>query len=250
MQLAAPELVVSHRAAAWAWRIELLSVEAEFTDLGRVRQRKGVRVHRGALGAEEVVEMASFGGLRVTGADRTLADLLFCGPRDEALVAVDSALSYRTVTVGERRVRRAPLTRLDALAAALSSRSRGLDRARAWLTLADPACGSPAETVAPLRMHDAGLHPETQGELITHGGRLLRPDFLFRAQGVAVEIEGYAYHGRREDHRRDVARFNEFQQCAEVRITLRFTAEEVFHSPTTMINTVRRALGTADRRWA
>ncbi|WP_416977146.1 hypothetical protein [Streptomyces sp. T028] len=248
VQLAAPELVVSHRAAAWAWRIELLKAEAEFTDLGGVRQRKGVRVYRGALRADEVVELASYGGLRVTGVDRTLADLLLSGPRDEALVAVDSALSYRTVAVGQGPVRRAPLTRLDAVASALAQRSYGVVRARAWLALADPASGSPAETVARLRMHDAGLRPETQAELVTPAGRLLRPDFLFRAQGVAVEIEGYAYHGRRDDHRRDIVRFNDLQQCAEVRIALRFTAEEVFHSPATVIATIRRALGTAHRR--
>lgn len=240
-QLTTPELVVSHRAAAWLWRIELLRVEAEFTDPEGVRKRTGVRVHRSALPAEDVVER---GGLRITSVDRTLADLLLSGPRDEALVAVDSALARRTVTVGEQRVRRVPLTRLDAVAAALGQRSRGAARARVWLTLADPASGSPAETVARLRMHDAGLHPESQAEVVTLAGRVLRPDFLFRAQGVAVEIEGYAYHGRREDHRRDVARFNDLQQCPEVRIALRFTAEEVFRSPGTVIATIRRAVGS------
>jgi very-short-patch-repair endonuclease len=134
--------------------------------------------------------------------------------------------------------------RLDAVAAALGQRSRGAVRARGRLTLADPASGSPAETVARLRMHDAGLHPETQAEVVTSAGRVLRPDFLFRAQGVAVEIEGYAYHGRCEDHRRDVARFNDLQQCPEVRFVLRFTAEEVFRSPGTVIATIRRAVGS------
>ncbi|MCZ4512583.1 hypothetical protein O3Q52_31365 [Streptomyces sp. ActVer] len=248
VQFAAPGFVVSHRAAAWLWRIELLRVEAEFTDPEAVRKRKGVRVHRSALHAGDVVERDR---LRITSVDRTLADLLLSGPRDEALVAVDSALTRRTVGVGdratgerERRVRRAPLTRLDAVATALGQRRRGAVRAVGWLALADPACGSPAETVARLRMYDAGLHPETQAEVVTFTGRVLRPDFLFRAQGVAVEIEGYAYHGSREDHRRDVARFNDLQQCAEVRVALRFTAEQVFHAPGAMIATIRRALGT------
>ncbi|MCX4905767.1 hypothetical protein [Streptomyces sp. NBC_00878] len=244
VQLAAPELVVSHRAAAWVWRIELLRVEAEFTDPAAVRQRKRLRVHRSALPAGDVVERD---GLRITSVDRTLADLLLSGPRDEALVAVDSALTRRTVGVSdqdrERRVRRAPLTHRGTIATALGRRRRGVVRALGWLALADPACGSPAETVARLRMYDAGLHPETQAEVATFTGRVLRPDFLFRAQGVAVEIEGYAYHGSREDHRRDVARFNDLQQCAEVRVALRFTAEEVFRAPRTMIATIRRALG-------
>lgn len=230
---------MSHRAAAWLWGVELLRVEAEFTDPERVRKRKSVRVHRSAVRTEDVVLRD---GLRVTGVDRTLADLLLSCPRDEALVAVDSALTHRTITVGDRRIRRAPLTHLDRVTAALGERSRGAVRALRWLALADPASGSPAETVARLRMYDAGLRPETQARVVTAAGRVLRLDFLFRARGVAVEIEGYAYHGRREDHRRDVTRFNDLQQSAEVRTVLRFTAEEVFHSPETMIATIRRAL--------
>ncbi|WP_328769600.1 hypothetical protein [Streptomyces sp. NBC_00286] len=66
-------------------------------------------------------------------------------------------------------------------------------------------------------MHDAGLHPESQAELRTPNGRRRYLDFLFRAEGLAVEIEGYAYHGTRESHRRDIARFNEIHQCKEVR---------------------------------
>ncbi|WP_149826466.1 hypothetical protein [Streptomyces tailanensis] len=73
VQLTTPELVVSHRAAAWLWRIELLGVEAEFTDPEGLRQRRGVRVHRCALPGEDVV---TWDGLRVTTVDRTLADLL------------------------------------------------------------------------------------------------------------------------------------------------------------------------------
>ncbi|MFD2687224.1 hypothetical protein ACFS5L_20655 [Streptomyces phyllanthi] len=91
-------------------------------------------------------------------------------------------------------------------------------------------------------MYDAGLHPETRTELITPGGRRRFLDFFFRAQGLAVEIEGYAYHGTRESHRRDVTRFNEVLQCPEVRTLLRFTAEDVFHRPAHMIEQIRAAL--------
>ncbi|MEV6587562.1 hypothetical protein [Streptomyces acidicola] len=121
-QLAAPGLVVSQRAAAWLWRVELLRVKAEFTDPDGLRKRKYVRVHRCAMPPGDVVVRD---GLRVTGVDRTLADLLVACPRDEALVAVDSALAHRTVTDGGSRIRRAPLTRLHKVAAALGGRSRG-----------------------------------------------------------------------------------------------------------------------------
>lgn len=232
--------MVSHRAAARLWRIELLCVRAEFTDPAGLRKRKSVRVHRSAIRAGDVVVRD---GLRITSIDRTLADLLLFCPRDEALVAVDSAVAHRTIVSGETRIRRASLSSLGRVAAALGKRSRGAARARRCLALADPSSGSPAETVARLRMHDAGLHPETQAEVTTADGRVLRVDFLFRARGVVVEIEGYAYHGRREDHRRDVARFNDLQQCPEVRVVLRFTAEEVFHSPEAVVSAIRRALG-------
>ncbi|MFJ9587373.1 hypothetical protein [Streptomyces acidicola] len=257
VQLLKPELVVSHRAAAVLWRIETLGaargVPLEFTDphLGTRREGGGVRVHRIPLAAREVVER---GGLRVTAVNRTLADLLRAGPRDEALVAVDSALSRRTVG----RVRRAPLTTPAALANALAptlgappqGTLRGLQgalRARRWLELADPRSGSPAETIARLRMRDADLRPESQAELRTPDGRRRFLDFLFRAEGLGVEIEGYAYHGTRESHRRDVYRFNQVLQCPEVRTLLRFTAEDVFLRPAAILTEILAALGEPRR---
>lgn len=89
-----------------------------------------------------------------------------------------------------------------ALSAALEAPLLGAGRARRRLELADPTSGSPAETIARLRMYDAGLHPETQAELITPGGRRRFLDFFFRAEGLAVEVEGYAYHGTRESRLR------------------------------------------------
>ncbi|GHA18174.1 hypothetical protein GCM10010345_23600 [Streptomyces canarius] len=130
-------------------------------------------------------------GLRLTTPIRTCADLLRCGPRDSAIVAVDSALTHRRVEL----VRRAPLVRKDEIAAMLGKTSQGSVRALNWLRLTDPLAGSPAKTVARLRMYDAELHPESQAELRTPDGARRFVDFLFRAAGLAVEIEGYAYHG-------------------------------------------------------
>ncbi|WP_461064060.1 hypothetical protein [Streptomyces pseudoechinosporeus] len=238
-----PRLVVSHRSATALWRIEARSgpvrgsAALEFVDPGLTLRRAGggVRVHRVPLAPGDTTERQ---GLRVTTVARTLADLLRAGPRDDALVAVESALSRRKVD----HVRRAPLTTPAALSAALEAPLLGAGRARRWLELADPTSGSPAETIARLRMYDAGLHPETQAELITPGGRRRFLDFFFRAEGLAVEVEGYAYHGTRESHRRDITRFNEVLQCPEVRTLLRFTAEDIFHRPAHMIEEIRAAL--------
>ncbi|MFC8124732.1 endonuclease domain-containing protein [Streptomyces sp. NPDC057302] len=234
-QLAMPGLVASHRAAAVLWGIEVLREEVEFTDPRRSRRRAGARTHWLELPPQDVTVTRE---LRVTTVARTLADLLRGGTRDEALVAVDSALTRRTVG----RTRRPALTGTAALASALDAPLPGATRARHWLALADPLAGSPAETVARLRMHDAGLRPSTQVDLLTPAGRRCRPDFLFREEGVVVEIEGYAYHGSREAHRRDLARYNDLAACPEVRVVLRFGAEEVFGTPAAFITKIKQTL--------
>lgn len=240
-QLTMPGLVVSHRSAAMLWRIEVLREELEFTDPLGAARKTGARVYWLPLPPSEITVV---GDLRVTTVARTLADLLRRGPREDAVVALDSALSSRRY--GGRYWRGPLIGGTDAVAAALDSPpvalAAGAVRARRWLTLADPAAGSPAETVARLRMRDAGLRPESQARIVTPSGRLLRPDFFFRREGVVVEIEGYAYHGTREAHRRDLARYNDLASCPGARVVLRFGAEEVFTAPEAFVERVRAAV--------
>ncbi|MGW6538868.1 hypothetical protein ACWGBV_08620 [Streptomyces sp. NPDC055051] len=224
LQLLRPRRVCSHGTAARLHRIELLAAPAAPPG------------SRASLPPEDVCLRR---GLRATTAARTVADLIrTCGSREEAVVVADSALARRVV----EGVRRDPPVRYGDLAAQLAVRRPGAPRARAWLPLVNPAAGSPAETVARLRMADAGLLPECQPPLRTPGGNVLHPDFLFRAAGLAVEVEGYAYHGTRRAHERDIARFNALQSCPEVRRVLRFTAREVFTHPARMTAAVRAAL--------
>ncbi|MFF4400328.1 hypothetical protein [Streptomyces sp. NPDC001480] len=242
VQLLEPRLIVSHRSAAALWRVETLTgaskAPLEFIDpqLTLRRAGSGVRAYRMPLAAVDVAERQA---LRLTTPLRTLTDLLRQGPRDEAVVALDSAFSYRDIG----RLHRAPLTRPETIAAALATTDRGsTNRALHWLRLADPLAGSPAETIARLRMHDAGLHPESQAELRTPDGRRRYLDFLFRREGLGVEIEGYAYHGTRDSHRRDILRYNQLIQCPQIRSLLRFSAEVVFHRPAYMVEEIRSAL--------
>ncbi|MFF3299584.1 endonuclease domain-containing protein [Streptomyces sp. NPDC002908] len=244
VQILHPELTLSHRGAATLHRIELLREAVEFTapdsPTGR---RHGFQVHRVPLAPGEVCVRH---GLRATTPLRTLRDLLLGGPRDEALVAVDSALGTRVV----RGVRRTRLVTTDLLALACAThptRRHRVPRAAGWLALADPQSGSPAETVARLRMHDAGLHPVSQADLVAPAGRRIRADFLFVREGVVVEIEGYAYHGSRDAHRRDLDRFNALSACPGVRLILRFPAAAVFRSPDRMLAEIRAALATSVR---
>ncbi|MEU0812659.1 hypothetical protein [Streptomyces sp. NPDC005970] len=240
-QLAHPHLVVSHTAAAVLHDIETCTERVEFTE---PRSRRptvhGGVLHRLPLGADEITTV---GGLTVTTVARTMADLLRAGPRDEALVAVESAVSRRPGR-GPQAGRRESCTTLGEIALAVESGAalQGARAAREWLAMADPKAGSPAETIARLRMNDAGLYPESQVVLITPAGRRVFPDFLFRERGLAVEIEGYQWHGSRSQHQRDTVRFNEVLACPEVRRLLRFTASDVYRRPGVMIRDIRGAL--------
>ncbi|MEU7107492.1 hypothetical protein ABZ951_20890 [Streptomyces sp. NPDC046215] len=246
-QLAGPQLVVSHWAAAAVHGVEVLSERVDFTcpRKGRADVKGGGVLHRLPLGDREVTTV---GGLRVTAVPRTMADLLRAGPREEALVAVESAVSWRPVRGVGARGRRGPLTTLAEVAHALRAAPpmRGAKTAAAWLAMADARSGSPAETVARLRMNDAGLYPECQVLMVTPTGRRAYPDFYFRAQGLVVEVEGYAWHGTRAQHQRDTARFNDLSACPEVRRILRFTAADVFHRPGLVVRDVGDALALLD----
>jgi hypothetical protein len=239
VQILHPGLTLSHRGAASLHLVELLREAVEFTDPeSPTGHCHGFAVHRMPVAPDE---MCARRGLRVTTPLRTLRDLLLSGPRDEALVAVDSALGTRVVG----GVRRPPLVTTGLLTAACAThptRRHRAPRAEGWLALADQQSGSPAETVARLRMHDAGLRPLSQAELLTPTGRRIRADFLFLREGVVVEIEGYAYHGSREAHRRDLDRFNALSVCPGVRLVLRFPAVTVFRTPDRMIGEIRAAL--------
>lgn len=247
VQLLRPELVCSHGTAAALHRVEVLDAAREMGEVleftasragGGGSARPDLRVHRTGGLAEE--DMCVRAGLRVTSAARTVGDLIrSAGTREGAVVVADSALSRRTV----RGMRREPIVHHESLAAELTTRRPGAPRARRWLLLANAASGSPAETVARLHMHDAGLHPECQPLLRSRAGRTLRPDFLFREAGLAIEIEGFAFHGTRQAHARDIRRFNELSDCPAVHRVLRFTAADVFQQPADVVTTIRTALG-------
>lgn len=224
IQLAHPRLVASHRTAAWLHEIELPWTK----NIGK----HGVEPRReGVPGLELTTPYKGVGIGRPVAA----------GPHPPGIVARGSNCAHL----------RRPCHHSHSHAcgpSAVGPPGRGADGGRvrsACLALADRRSGSPAETVARLHIHDAGLHPEPQAHVRTPRGRRLSVDFLFRAEGVAVEIEGYAYHGDRAAHDRDVRRFNELTLCERIRRSLRFTAVDVHCRPDTMIEEIRTALALA-----
>jgi hypothetical protein len=230
-------LVVSHSCAAALHGFEAPSAQSpEFTDdhgrdhSHRLRQ---VAVHRLNLPAAHVV---SARGLRVTSASRTAVDLACSLPHHDAVIALDAVL-------------RAGLGTPDDLRRTINSLSgrHGLPAARQALARTDPRSGSVLESKARLVLWDDGLFPRTQVEIPVSGGRTRRLDMLLEqpsGRPVGVELEGWSYHGSRQDHQRDVWRFNELA-AAGVPVILRFTYVDVFRRPQQMIRTIRRALEDA-----
>ncbi len=105
-QAGRPQLVVSHTAAAVLHDIETRTQRVEFTaPRGVSATVHGGVLHKMRLGEEETTTVD---GLRATTVVRTMADPLRAGPRDDALVAVESAVSRRPSRYGGGRGRRAP----------------------------------------------------------------------------------------------------------------------------------------------
>jgi hypothetical protein len=72
-----------------------------------------------------------------------------------------------------------------------------------------------------------------------------RIDFLL-APGLHAEVDGYAYHGRTRDFRRDLHRMNRLQAAGLV--VLRFSWYDVCHDGPKVIGDIRDALARAASR--
>ncbi|MFC5722162.1 hypothetical protein ACFP1Z_18520 [Streptomyces gamaensis] len=225
-----PEVVASHSAAAQGHGIELIRpYKLEVAARAKYRVTGGgVVFHTMEPAPEEVTVVA---GVRVTTVVRTIGDLLRTLPLHEAVIAADSVL-------GKDLARRTEIK--EGLKAGRGRSNTG--GALFALGLATHLSESVAESKARLEMRDAGLFPELQVAVVTSNGGTRRLDFFFREEGLAVEIEGFTWHGSRRAHQADTARFNELSGCAEVRQVLRFTRDDVFYRPRLMIRTIRQAL--------
>lgn len=180
----------------------------------------------------DVVDLG--GGLLATSPVRTALDLLRGRVRDDAVVGVDGLLRARAVT-------------LDEVAYALERSPRSK---RAWrpFALLDDRSGSVAESRTRLLFHDARLRPRTQAVLLDDAQRRVRVDFWF-PPSVVVEVEGFAFHATRDQHRGDVARFNALARLTGCTV-LRFTHDDVVRRPRAVLAATRAALARQQERAA
>jgi very-short-patch-repair endonuclease len=187
--------VLSHRCAAFLWRI-IGQKPTGPVDVAvpsrRCPARAGIRIHRvSELPADEVTALRR---IRITAPARTLLDLA-------------SQLSRRELEQAVALAERRNLTtraRLLALIARYPSRP-GTPKLRQLLNgPVDPALArSEAEEAFLALVRRAGL-PSPEANVPLHGYEL---DFLWRHEGLGVEVDGYAFHGDRDsfeaDRRRD-----------------------------------------------
>ena len=176
--------VLSHRTAAAMWRLLDVPTEVDVVVERRRRPRhEGIRVHRPAALEPRDVRLRE--GLRVTSPLRTIADLARVLSLDALDRVVSEALVLRLVTAQE----------LEAV---------GGPKLRAVVGVARPTRNAAERQLLAL-IRRAGL---PMPEVNVRVGRW-EVDFLWREQGVAVELDGFQAHGHRRafdrDRRKDLA---------------------------------------------
>ena len=186
-----PDAVLSHHSAAAYWglpvdRDGLLHV---IRPPGRaVSVEPRTRTHRAALADDDVVLLR---GRRVTSLPRTFLDL--AGRLDHVGLVV----------LADEVVRRVGAETVD-LRLARAAGARGVRRARAALTVADPGSDSPAETRTRLVLHGAGFTALRHRVDVcdAYGGWLARPDLADPVAKVAIQYDGLVHLGDDPERRR------------------------------------------------
>ncbi len=171
-------------------------------------------------------------GVPVTTPLRTALDLAAVGTLAEALVVLDAVL------------RNGILRRQDlesAMATTGRARPRRERRQRTAVGKADPRRASPPEAVFAALVDEARLpRPEAQFTVRVDGVFIGRVDFAWPGRRLIVEIDGYAYHGGRDNWLRDQRRQAKLTN-AGWRV-LRFAAVDVLNRPGEVVAAVRDGL--------
>jgi very-short-patch-repair endonuclease len=201
-------------------------------------QPSGVILHFGALSADHVITVAN---IPVTSPDRTLADLVLCRGRDDAVAVMDTALRMGHVN--------------DlVMARSLAYGRHGADGRRGWWRLADGRAESPLETRLRLLFLDAGLPPaHPQWPVTDAAGRIVaRLDLAWPGYRLDVEADGVGVHGAPAALYADRQRQNLLAGLGWT--VLRFTWEDLRERSGEVARVVAAALrtagwdGRADRR--
>lgn len=186
--------VFCRQSAACVWGVPLLGTQTlvhACTDDGRGgRSRAGVRRHRVDTESLETEERS---GLLVTSRTRTVLDLAAFESFEQAVVAFDHV-------VKPDRPRGLQAVTKHELAAGLAPYSdAAVRRIQAALEFADPAAGSPGESLSRAFMHLAGFKPPMlQSEIRDASGLAGYLDFEWPEDGLAGEFDGMVKYQKEE----------------------------------------------------
>jgi very-short-patch-repair endonuclease len=218
---------VSHRSAAVVWHLLSASDDTEI-DVAVLRGkgcRPGLRIHRSRqLSPPDVRHLR---GLPVTAPWRTLVDL--------ADTATDRELERATHEAITRRLFNA--SRLLSDVDRYRGR-RGIGRLKRLLEDNDSTTLTRSEAEERfLALVRAAQLPPPEVNVRVHGHEV---DFLWREQGLVVEVDGFQFHSTRAAFERDRNRDAELQS-AGLRV-LRVTWRQVVETPYATLTNLVRAL--------
>lgn len=222
---------LSHRSAAqywgWAQKSTPKLPEITFPRDRRVepRQRRLLVPHWSVLGPDDVEGP-------VTTPARSLIDCMRNLPLDESIPIVDSAIRADDFTSNE------------VAALADSTRGRGRQRIREVAAAATGKAFNPFESVLHAQaLLVPGLKVEPQLPVPIPGARTVHPDLADRALQIALEAEGFEWHGDPAALTRDCRRYNLLTLLGWQ--VIRFSWYLVMHDPAYVHQTLLAAVQLA-----
>jgi len=216
--------VVSHQSAALAWGLPLRTPpeKPHITVPAKRRPRSGppAVLHWATIDPGDRQR-------RLTSLLRTVLDCARTLPFGEALAVADAGLAANL-----------PHQRL--IAASLALRGPGVLNLRRVAAVATAVSGSYLESMMRALVLAAGLEGFEPQVVIRKGRFRARVDLGHRKARIAVEVEGYEFHGSSADFAADCRRYDEL--VAAGWLVLRFTYHQILTEPEWVIATLREAL--------
>lgn len=170
----------------------------------------------------------------VTGFVRTVVDCAIKLPFDEALAVADSALRAGDVTVSQLRV------------AAAAVRGPGASRARRVAAFADRRAANPFEScLRAIAVEVVGLCVRPQFQ-VAEPGLFATVDLADPERKIALEAEGFEFHGTRAGLERDCRRYTELTIYGWR--VLRYTWHDVMFRPAWVRWTMETLVAELDGR--
>jgi very-short-patch-repair endonuclease len=220
--------VVSHLSAAHLWA--LLPYPAKprpihVTVSGRHPRHRGIRVHR--VGRLDPRDVRTCGRIPATTPARTILDLAGTEPHRAFERALAEALAQRLVT---RRHLEAALERSGGRPGVAVLRATLASEIKPALTRSEAE-----ERLLSLIRSASVPSPEVNARLAE-----IEVDFLWRAERLVVEVDGFQYHSSRAAFERDRLRDAELQ--ANGYRVIRVTWRQIAMQPEAMLRRIVRAL--------